>query len=85
MTTMITAPLLNAAARFGMSVILWLLPLVAFGAEQSPNLLINGDFESAQVAVWEKRTPDDKDRALSITAEAARSGNKARGSSTREP
>lgn len=71
---MIMAPLSNAAARFGMAVVLWLLPLAAFGAEQNPNLLINGDFESAQVAVWEKRTPDDKERALSIAAEAARSG-----------
>ena len=70
MTTMIMAPLFSVAARFGMAVVFWLLPLAAFGAEQNPNLLINGDFESAQIAVWEKRTPDDKDRALSIVAEA---------------
>lgn len=50
------------------------LSLAASGTEQGPNLLTNGDFESAQAGVWEKRTPDDKDRKLSIVAEAARSG-----------
>ena len=53
---------------------LLLLPLFAFSAEQSPNLLTNADFESVQVVPWEKRTPDDKDRTLSVVAEAAHSG-----------
>jgi len=47
-----------------------------FGAEQGLTLLANGDFESAQAGTWEKRTPDDKDRALAILAEAARSGSR---------
>ncbi|MBI5684295.1 MAG: hypothetical protein HZC54_04385 [Verrucomicrobia bacterium] len=50
------------------------LSLAASGSEQWANLLTNGDFENAQTGVWGKRTPDDKDRKLSIGAEAARSG-----------
>jgi len=36
--------------------------------------LVNGDFESTPAVQWEKRTPDDKVRQLSVVAEAARSG-----------
>ncbi len=43
-------------------------------AGQDANLLGNADFENADAAPWEKRTPDDKDRALSIAPEAARGG-----------
>ncbi len=57
----------------GVAVLLLLL-FVAFSAEQGPNLLTNGDFESALGAAWEKRTPDDKDRKLAIVTEASRSG-----------
>ncbi|MFA6564889.1 MAG: M14 family zinc carboxypeptidase [Verrucomicrobiia bacterium] len=63
-----------ATAGCRMLAVLLFLPLVAFGAEQGPNLLTNGDFESAQVAPWEKRTPDDKDHTLSIVADAVHSG-----------
>lgn len=50
-----------------------LLLLIAQAQAQTPNLLVNGDFEEHTTA-WEKRTPDDADRALSIVPEAARTG-----------
>lgn len=68
----ITRNVMTAMKPFSVAAVLLLLPLVAPGAE--PNLLTNGDFESALTGVWEKRTPDDKDRELSIVAAAARSG-----------
>ena len=48
---------------------------VAFAAPRE-NLLPNPDFEAEDAAGWEKRTPDDADRALSIVTEAAHSGKR---------
>ncbi|MBM4086348.1 MAG: hypothetical protein FJ272_16305, partial [Planctomycetes bacterium] len=50
------------------------LAVLAWGADESPNLVRNADFEASDAAAWEKRTPDDADRTLSMGAEAARSG-----------
>lgn len=41
--------------------------------EERPNLLVNPGFEDGEEG-WEKRTPNDDKRVLSITAEAARTG-----------
>lgn len=41
--------------------------------EARPNLLANAGFEAGEQS-WDRRTPDGAERALSITAEAARTG-----------
>jgi hypothetical protein len=57
---------------------------VAFAAPRE-NLLPNPDFEAEDAAGWEKRTPDDADRALSIVTEAAHSGKRGARITNRKP
>lgn len=45
-------------------------------ATASPNLLKDGDFETAPSSNWEKRTPDGPERALAIISGGAHSGER---------
>ncbi|MFP4250029.1 MAG: M14 family zinc carboxypeptidase [Armatimonadota bacterium] len=47
----------------------------ATDSEERPNLVTNADFEEGEDA-WERRTADSESRVLSITPDAARSGEK---------
>lgn len=49
-------------------------PSAIRGGVPQANLLTDGDFETGSQGVWEKRTPDDRDRTLSLVGEATHSG-----------